>query len=325
MIDLLSLAKSSSAYRTLLSDKQNNRLSHAYLIVCPDENNLCEYLKIFAKLIVCNENGCNECRACSLIEQGVHSDVAFYPKEGDSVLTSDINSIVSESYIKPIESDKKLFVINNGQTMNASSQNKLLKTLEEPPKNVTILIGATVEYPLLPTVLSRVRKISFAPFSEQALFDALKTDCSDTYKLKSAIACGDGTVGRAYALYKDDNLSKAMELGRLVLTEMRSSKDVLEYSVKIGESKIEFLQLVSVLEVYIRDMLVCLCDSSDLAFDKVFARKTINERGFTKGAVIAVSEDLLQARQRKKFNANQSILTEWLLFKILEDKYKWQK
>ena len=57
--------------------------------------------------------------------------------------------------------------------MNASAQNKLLKTLEEPPKNVHILLGATSEYPLLATLKSRVKKLEIPPFDNQTIYKAL--------------------------------------------------------------------------------------------------------------------------------------------------------
>ena len=146
MIDFLSLIKDTGAYKTILGDKQSDRLSHAYLITCADGDNLGEYLKIFASIIACsNGNPCLECRTCGLIKSNAHSDVFFYPENGQSVLAEDVTNLIQESFVKPIELDKKIFVLSNGQTMNASAQNKLLKTLEEPPENVHIIIGTTSE------------------------------------------------------------------------------------------------------------------------------------------------------------------------------------
>ena len=87
MIDLKKLIKNSSAYKTVLADKQNGRLSHAYLIVVNDQVFLKDYVKIFAKLIMCDEKEfCESCRDCDLIEKLAHPDVHVYP-EKNSILT----------------------------------------------------------------------------------------------------------------------------------------------------------------------------------------------------------------------------------------------
>ena len=125
MIDLTALLKDTGAYGVVKGDIQSGKLSHAYLFLSPDGENITEYLKIFAKLIVCKDGGCGRCRACRLIDENAYPDVIVYPREGESVLVEDINSLISESYIKPFESERKVFIITHAETMNLPSQNKL--------------------------------------------------------------------------------------------------------------------------------------------------------------------------------------------------------
>ena len=324
MIDLLSLLKNTGAYRTIKGEKENDRLSHAYLILSPDGDNLNEYLKIFAKLIVCkSEQPCGECRSCKLIENNAYSDVVFYPKNGQSVASEDVNELIEESFIKPIENDKKVFVLSQAQTMNASAQNKLLKTLEEPPKGVHILIGATSEFPLLPTVKSRVKKLEIPTFSKEKLFDALIGKYSDKERLLSAIACGDGTVGKAVKLYSDEGFKEITELVLDVLVNMKSSKDLLDYSTRILAVDVD--EFISVLELSLRDMLCCFEEREQLATQNQWTKKLKDAERFSRGAIIYALEKINEAQKRKKFNANPTMLIEWLLFQILEGKYKWQK
>ncbi len=326
MIDFLSLIKDTGAYKTVLGDKRSGRLSHAYLVLCADGDNLDEYLKIFAKLIACDsEQPCGACRTCRLIDQKSHPDVFFYPEKGESVLAEDVNALIQESYIKPVEGDKKIFVLSNGQTMNASAQNKLLKTLEEPPKNVHIIIGATAEFNLLSTVKSRMKKLQIPFFTADRLFSSLKDECPDHDKLNSAIACGDGTVGKAKALYGDENLKDALECSADTLLNMTSSASVLEYSSKISALKCDLSDFLSVTELLLRDLLLGLDGKEDLVANKEFYKKVKNAKNFNKGSVLFALESITEANERKKFNANPTMLIEWLLFRILEGKYKWQK
>jgi DNA polymerase-3 subunit delta' len=76
--------------------------------------------------------------------------------------SEEVNELIEESYLKPIEGDKKIFIVNRAESINHVAQNKLLKTLEEPPKGVHIIMGATNEHALLPTIKSRVKKYIFS-------------------------------------------------------------------------------------------------------------------------------------------------------------------
>lgn len=326
MADILSLLKETGAYKTLYGDKKRDTLSHAYLFICPDGHYLKEYLKIFAKLICCeSDTPCLSCRACRLIDAENYSDVLIYPKKDTAVLSEDVNSLIEESYLKPIENQKKIFILSNAETMNASAQNKLLKTLEEPPKNVHILIGATSEFPLLSTVKSRVKKLEIPAFSRERLFEALVEECPDKDKLLSAISCGDGTLGKAKALYGDENLSAAIDLAVDLIVNMKTSAQILEYSVKIFTLKIELTEFFSVLELLFRDLLVLRQGKGELALNNKALSEIKTAEGYNSGAIIHALEKITESRQRKKFNQNGTMLIEWLLFQILEGKYKWQK
>lgn len=326
MIDLLGLVKNTGAYRTIHGDRLSGRLSHAYLILTPDGENLTEYLKIFARLISCADNDpCGECRTCKLIDQNMHSDVIIYPQNGASVTSDEVNALIGESFVKPLESDKKIFIISHAETMNASAQNKLLKTLEEPPENVHIIIGATAEFSILSTVKSRVKKLEIPAYSPEKLFSALKGDYPDEERLFSAIACGDGTVGQAVLNYADEDLKVVTELCQEIIANMSSSSEVLMYSNKIALSKCDFSKFLSVLELLLRDLLVYSQGKKSLIGNSVAFEKIKLAKNFKTGSIIHALESVIEASKRKKFNANATMLTEWLLFQILEGKYKWQK
>lgn len=326
MIDYISLLKDTGAYKTIKNDKANGTVSHAYLILSPDGETLKDYLKIFASIICCdNGSPCMECRTCKLIQSESFADVLVFPKDKKAVLSEDITALIEESYLKPIESDKKVFILSSAETMNSAAQNKLLKTLEEPPANVHILLGATSEYPLLPTVKSRVKKLEIPSLSKEKLFETLKGECPDKDKLLNAIACGDGTLGKALALYNDENLSVAIDLAVDMIVNMQSSSQVLDYSIKISALKADIADFLSVTELLFRDMLVCMQDKKELATNKACAQKIANAQGYTTGAVLNALEKINEAYKRKKFNQSGTMLIEWLLFQILEGKYKWQK
>ena len=326
MIDLSSLIKKTNAFKIISGDKKANRLSHAYLILTSDKEMLSEYLKFFAKVIACDDyEPCLECRVCDLIDKEAHPDVLFYPKQKESISSEEVNELIEESFLRPIECEKKVFVLLNAQLMNASAQNKLLKTLEEPPKNVHILLGATSEFALLPTIKSRVKKLEIPAFDNQTIIEALKNHCPDYERLCSAVYCGDGSVGGALSLYNDEKLTSITELVVDILVNMNSSSQILRYSSKILKDNVDISQFLSVLELLLRDMLIADQGQDKLVNNKIIIEKLKKAQKFNTGALLYALDTVIKAQQRKKFNMTPTMLIEWVLFQILEGKYKWQK
>ncbi|MBQ6727592.1 MAG: hypothetical protein IJQ87_01500 [Clostridia bacterium] len=321
MVDLFSLIKDTRAYKTVAADKAAGRLSHAYLFISSDGVNSGEYLKIFAKLIM--SDFADE-RADGLIDNGYHPDVLTFPKNGEAVLKEDVAKIIEESFLKPVESDNKLFLINNGESMNATSQNKLLKTLEEPPRGVHILIHATTEYPLLSTFKSRVKKLVIPPFPADKLISALKSECADIERLKNAVYCGDGTVGGALALYGDENLSETIDAAADTFCNMKTSREVLESSDRVMRLSDGVKGFLSVMELICRDFIVYV-NGGDTIKNRALLMRVKDAEGFTAGALIYIADRIADAKRRLSANGNPQAVLERFLFAFLEGKHKWRK
>lgn len=319
------LLQNTNAYRIIFGDKKAGTLSHAYLFVHPDKEMLSAYLKEFAYLILDSEDKQKNDRTYRLIQNETHSDVLFFPKDKETISAEDITGLIEESFIKPIESDKKVFVLNHAETMNASAQNKLLKTLEEPPKNVYILLGATSPFTILPTVLSRTKKLELPYFTDEELYSALEKEYLDKDRLKSAILRADGTLSQVKEIYYGNDLKRVNDLVFKVLSEMNSSSDLLEYSALIPSDDVGIDEFLSELELVMRDLLVIYQGETEKVRDKETLGKAKNLKGFNTGSVIYIMEKITEARRRMKFNSKGPMLIEWLLFQILEGKFKWQK
>ena len=303
--------RNTNAYKIIYGEKKRGELSHAYLIVCPDGVMLKTYMKLFASLIMCeNDGACGECRPCRLIDKEAYADCDFYPKDGDKIKTADIDDLVSKTIIRPIESDIRMFVLVGAENMTAEAQNKILKTLEEPPRNVCILIGATTDNALLPTVKSRVKRLDVPPFSDGEIRRALGDEYPDKVKLESAIALGGGKIGSVIKAYTDGNAEKMQAFCREVLFSMRSSKDVAKYSSKINKDNIK--DFISILKSEVANLLV-----KD--------NRKAGDYGYVTGALIAISDMLSEKERALYYNANAVMVADSVLLAILGEKYKWQK
>jgi len=321
VINLNSLIEKTTAFNIVKKDKKEGSLSHAYLLSVNDKVFLKEYLKTFAKLICCEEEGvCDSCRTCNLIEKENHLDVTFFPKE-KSILTADIDELIESSYIKSYEGGKKLFVLVGAENMNAVSQNKLLKILEEPPKNVYILLGVVNDYPLLQTVKSRVKKLEIPPFSREDLFSLLQNDYLDKKKLELAVNNSDLSVGEVIRLYENPELFEVKSLADSVIVNLTSSSQVLKTSYEIMKKKAYFNDFLTFLENDYRNMLLYLNNKQNLVLDNNIVYLVETSIDYKIQSILTILDKIKEAKKRLFYNGNEQMVLEWLLLQILEVKY----
>lgn len=305
------LIKESNAYKIAACDKRRGTLSHAYLIVCSDGVYMRDYLKIFASLIMCSSGtGCGECRPCRLIEKEAYADCDFYPQDGDKIRTADVDDMIPKTIVKPIENDLRLFVFCGAETMTAEAQNKILKTLEEPPRNVCIFIGATSDYNLLSTVKSRVKRLDIPPFSDSEIRKALSAECPDKEKLDTAIELSGGRIGETIKNYRDAGSWEAKQIAEDVLFKMKSSKDAAKYVCRITKDNVR--NVITILKSEVNRLI-----ARDMS--------TAEQNGYTLGALVAIEDMLTEKEKALYYNANAVMVADGILLAILGEKYRWQR
>lgn len=320
-MNVFSLLKNTNAYKILNGDKKRGTLSHAYLLCCDDEAMLDEYLSFFAMALTCeSEEPCTTCRTCKLIASKTHTDVIWYPKSTKKIVVADVDELVEKSYFKPLELNCKVFCLSNVSQMTVQAQNKLLKTLEEPPENTFILMGTTSVYPLLSTVLSRVKKLEITPFSDSELYAFLTENGYDSDKIQSALVLANGRVGEALSRYGSDG-GEVINLAKTVLINLKSSKQVADFSAKITKDILK--DFVSALAKLTQ---ASLNASAKDDYSGAF-KEAINEvlRSTSVGALVYISDKIREAEKAVYFNGNHQAVVDGLLFGILEGKFKWSK
>lgn len=313
------LIKNTTAYKIFANDKLSGTLSHAVLIVCDDGVMLKKYLKIFAQALMCDENEpCFNCRTCCLIDGENFQDVTFYPK-GKKLVVGDVSDLISKSYVKPLEKDKKLFVISDMQDANFQSQNKLLKILEEPPENTYLLLGTTSTYPLLSTILSRVKRLDIPHFSDDDILNELKGEYIDVDRLKTAIKLSSGKIGEVINRYESGLGEDVEDLVLDIFNNIKTSRDVVKYSCKINKENIQdFIVITSKL-------------ISEVTAIKSNSKKAKDSRlegivkNYSFGALVFILEKLREGEKALAFNGNATAIADGIIFGIVEGKNKWSK
>ena len=304
------LVKETTAYKIISTEKKKGALSHAYLVVCADKYALKTYLKELAKVIEFQGEDGDE-RIAKLIDKNAYADCTFYPLTGERIMTADVDDLVSKTYIRPLENKTRLFVLCGAENATPAAQNKLLKTLEEPPKGVVILIGALRESGLLSTVLSRVKKIDVPPLSSEKIRSVLSERCKDKDRLETAIRSANGSAGAALALYENGEADKLDSLVKDIFAEMKSSKDVIKFVKRAGKEDIK--ELISALKA----------ETTIRLENAVYGKE--DKDGFTVGALVAISETLTDKEKAVAFSANTAMTIDGVLLSIVREKRRWQK
>lgn len=304
------LVKDTTAYKIISTEKKNGALSHAYLVVCADKYALKTYLKELAKVIEFQGDD-GDGRIAGLIDKNAYVDCTFYPLTGDRIMTADVDDLVSKTYIRPLENKTRLFVLCGAENATPAAQNKLLKTLEDPPKGVVILIGALRESGLLSTVLSRVKKIDVPPLSSEKIRSVLSERCKDKDRLETAIRSANGSAGAALAAYENGESDKLNTLAKDIFAEMKSSKDVIKFVKRAGKEDVK--EFISALKA----------ETTMRLENAVYGKE--DKDGFTVGALVAISEMLTDKEKAVAFSANTAMTIDGVLLSIVREKRRWQK
>ena len=174
------------------------------------------------------ERPCRDCRACRMVEHGNHPDLHRLGPVGPGgqvvIGGSDakfrgVRDLVAELALLPVEGGARVAIIERADRMNEDAQSALLKTLEEPPPGVTIVLCADEEERLLPTVRSRCARVRLGPVGPreiEAILGAHDAADAPTAARLGRLASGRPGLAMAYARAPHSLLIRA-ELARALL------------------------------------------------------------------------------------------------------------
>lgn len=150
--------------KALTNAIQMDRISHAYLFTGPRGTGKTSTARIFAKSLNC-VNGptitpCNECENCKNITNSIPIDVIEIDAASNRSV-NDADEIIQKVALAPVNSRYKIYIIDEVHMLTNQAFNALLKTLEEPPKNVIFILATTEVHKVLDTIKSRCQRFDF--------------------------------------------------------------------------------------------------------------------------------------------------------------------
>jgi DNA polymerase III subunit delta' len=241
----------------------NNRLHHAYLFTGPEGVGKRTTAIMMAMALHCAEihgDSCGHCIECARIRARNHPDVReIEPLPGKKEITiQQIRDIEKELQYRSFSGGRKIAVVDPAALLNHSSQNALLKTLEEPPENSVLILVSPSAGALLPTLRSRCLRVSFGPIPRQLLADFLSSRMGyarEEAQLLAALSMG--SLGVAVAMQGKEVRERRHEwvsrLTTLTSGDYRGAMDMAEALASSREEALEFLRWV---QSWYRDLLL---------------------------------------------------------------------
>ena len=305
--------------KQIIQDKINHLASSGYLFYSPDKETNNHYLKTLAMSMLCENNGCLNCTDCLKVQENSHPDLLEFPK-GKSLNVQDAKDIVLEASKKPMICSCKIIVIHNIDNSSEEAQNKLLKTIEEPPKNVYFLVSASSLNNVLPTIKSRLVKIEINPFSKKEI-DQIFCDYTTNDNYDLAVQKGQGYIGKTLSVLQDDNFLEVYNLCKNIVCELKSSGEVIKY-VPQKLDKEYFYNLLENLSSMYRDLLM-INSGQDCLIDNILIKNSLVavKSEFSVNALLNILKKIDLANKKQFANVSLGLILQTLLVNILEVKF----
>lgn len=161
----------------------------------------------YAALVNClsEDRPCGTCIACRKVASGNHPDVLLQERPaGKTVIgVGEVREGIHQASYMPYEGRFRVWILAEGERLTEEAQNSLLKTLEEPPDRVLIVLVCAAAGMLLPTVRSRCRALTFRPIESRSIAEFLQGQGCPPDRSQVLAQLADGRIGEALRLYSD--------------------------------------------------------------------------------------------------------------------------
>lgn len=229
---------------------KNNKTSHSYMFVGTDGIGKKMIAKEFAKMILCTDENkyCGTCKSCIEFDGENNPDFRIIEPDGNSLKIEQIREFQNKVSEKPIISNRKVYIINDSDKMTTEAQNCLLKTLEEPPEFVTIILIGSNENSFLSTIKSRCMILHFEKISDEQIQKYLQDNHQTEINSKIMLEACQGSIGKALEIKDKQELYQNTE--QVVNSLERKDKiDILNMSDFIYKSKDDKLEILNYMNV----------------------------------------------------------------------------
>lgn len=282
----------------------SNAVSHSYLFVGEEGIGKKQIAREFAKMILClsqEKENCNQCDSCIKFISNNNPDFIEISEDGNSIKIAQIRELQEKIYQKPIVSSKKVVIMDNSEKMTEEAQNSLLKTLEEPPEYIVIILITSNENKLLNTIKSRCLKLSFVNIDGKEMLEYIDKNQEIQKPSQSILELCNGSIGRLIKI--NDNIEEYNQID--VIT-----KDMISGRIP------NVVKLINKYEVLYKSKEI-IFDLLDYMIAIVYSH--IKKNADYRSKFINIIGIINNAKTKLNSNTNYDMCIDEMLFKIWEE------
>ncbi len=317
------------AVRLLSSHVANGRLRHAYLFTGPTGVGRRTLALHLAQAINCPTpiapgEPCGTCSTCKHLESMQHTDLDILQaeQEGGILKVDQVRSLQHSLSLAPYQSRYRTALLLRFEEANPSAANALLKTLEEPPPQVILMLTASDQESLLPTIVSRCETIRLRPLPLEMVKAGLEEHWSvPTDQAELLAHLSGGRLGYAVRLFQNqeqlEQRTSWLEDLERVLPASRVERFALAEAITKEKERENFRPLLHVWLSYWRDVLLSSAHASaPLAnIDHTVQIEKLASRLDLSAARLAV-QTVEKTLERLDKNANMRLAAEVMLLDL---------
>lgn len=309
-----------------------DKLSHAYILNGEEGMGKMELAEAFALTLLCENRSsnpvapCMECHSCKQVLSHNHPDLIYVTHEKPaSIGVDDIRSQINDTVaIRPYSSKYKVYIVDEAEKMTGQAQNALLKTIEEPPLYVVILLLTTNQETFLPTILSRCVQLNLKPLRDAEIKNYLikeKRVAEDQAEVYAAFARGN--LGKAVHLAESEEFQAVYQTMLALLKHLRSMDiaELMETIRKLKEDNLNLDECLDFMQLWYRDVLMFKVtkDMNLLIFNEEYSAINDMSKNSSYQGLEAVLEAIEKARARLRANVNMELVMELMLLVMKEN------
>ena len=275
----------------LMRSVQAGRIVHALLFEGPRGSGKRTVARLFAQATVCTgrEKPCGVCPACKRFLNGTHPDVHVLRPEKKTIGVDDIRALIDALALKSYEGGGHIVLIEQAESMTASAQNALLKTLESPSGDALFFLITDAPGSLLSTIVSRCQLVRFHDLSVEDCAGVLVRRGLAPGRAAQLAGMAQGSVGRALEIDGDGEWQALREKVLGSLEALKGRADVAGAAAPLETDKGAEGDALDIMELWARDLMAVQCGAAPYQSAEAgrLSRCRLDGRALLKGVIRA--------------------------------------